>query len=61
MRKQFIQAANIKSSKLDFVCGVPQGSVLLALIFIIIVNNLCNVSPSIKIRLNIHYSINFQN
>ena len=43
-RKQFIQAGAIKTSSLDIICGVPQGSILGPLPFIIYVNDLCNIS-----------------
>ena len=47
-RKQFIQAGNIKTSYEDIICGVPQGSILSPLLFIIYVNDLSDVSKILE-------------
>ena len=47
-RKQFIQAGAMKTSYEDITCGVPQGSILGPLLFIIYVNDLCNVSKILE-------------
>ena len=50
-RKQYVQIGDIKSSLLNINCGVPQGSVLGPLLFLIYVNDIANCNPNGLIRL----------
>ena len=50
-RKQFVKIRNSESSHLPISCGVPQGSVLGPLLFLIYVNDIANHSPLGNIRL----------
>ena len=50
-RKQFVQIGDTKSSLLNINCGVPQGSVLGPLLFLIYVNDIANCNPHGLIRL----------
>ena len=42
-RKQYVEFKNNKSSLRDVVCGVPLGSILGPLLYIIYINDICNV------------------
>ena len=50
-RKQFVSINNIDSNLGNINCGVPQGSVLGPLLFLIYVNDIANASPNSDIRL----------
>ena len=50
-RKQYITNDGCKSDLMTIRCGVPQGSILGPLLFILYVNDICNVSEQLKLIL----------
>ena len=47
-RLQYVSFDDMDSTMRNVICGVPQGSILGPKLFILYINDICNVSPVLK-------------